>query len=122
MSSYELFSLVFNLTEQKNGFFITTHSPYILTAFNNLIQAGNARKKIAERGNKPKELKKLYSIVSEDKILDIEDFGVYTLENGELRSIIDEENRLIDENIIDEISDEIGYIFDKLVDLELGEE
>ncbi len=118
----DLFSLVFNLTEQKNGFFITTHSPYILTAFNNLIQAGNARKKIAERGNKPEEVKKLYSIISEDKILDIEDFGVYTLENGELKSIIDEENRLIDENIIDEISDEIGDIFDKLVDLELGEE
>ncbi len=118
----ELFSLVFNLTEKKNGFFITTHSPYILTAFNNLIQAGNARKKIAERGNKPEELKKLYSIVSEDKILDIEDLGVYTLENGKLKSIIEEENRLIDENIIDEISDEIGSIFDKLVDLELGEE
>ncbi|MDJ0511339.1 MAG: AAA family ATPase, partial [Crocosphaera sp.] len=118
----EIFSLVFNLTEEKNGFFITTHSPYILTAFNNLIQAGNARKKILERGNKPEELEKLFSIVSEDKILDIEDFGVYTLENGELKSIIDEENRLIDETIIDEISDEIGDIFDKLVDLELGEE
>ncbi len=113
---------MFNITEKRHSFLLTTHSPYILTAFNNLIQAGNARQKIEERGNKPKELKKLFSIVSEDKILDIDDFGVYTLENGELKSIIEKENRLIDENIIDEISDEIGDIFDKLIDLELEEE
>lgn len=120
-SIVELISILFNLTEKKHGFLLTTHSPYILTAFNNLIQAGNTRKKIAERGNKLKELKKLFSIVSEDKILDIEDFGIYTLENGELISIIDEENRLIDTNIIDEAYDEFFDIFSKLTDLEFEE-
>jgi hypothetical protein len=115
----ELIALVFNITHNKHRFFITTHSPYILTAFNNLIQAGNTKKKIKERGNKKEELKQLFNIVPENQILDIDYFGVYTLGNGELKSIINQENQLIDTNIIDEVSHEFSDIFEKLVDLEL---
>ncbi|GBF81500.1 AAA family ATPase [Aphanothece sacrum] len=115
----ELIALVFNITDKRHRFFITTHSPYILTAFNNLIQAGNTKKKIKERGNKKEELKQLFDIVPENQILDIDDFGVYTLGNGELKSIINQENQLIDTNIIDEVSHEFSDIFEKLVDLEL---
>lgn len=120
-SIVELISMMFNITKKKHGFLLTTHSPYILSAFNNLIQAGNTRKKIADKKDTPKALKKLFSVVSEDKILDIENFGVYTLENGELISIIDEENRLIDTNIIDETYDEFFDIFSELTELEFEE-
>jgi AAA15 family ATPase/GTPase len=115
----ELISLVFNLTKKNHGFFITTHSPYILTAFNNLIQAGNTLKAINQRADKEEQRKKLFKIVSENLTLDINDFRVYTLENGKLESIIDRENQLIDANIIDGVSEEISETFEKLVELEI---
>ncbi|WP_157871760.1 hypothetical protein [Gloeothece verrucosa] len=43
---------------------------------------------------------------------------MYTLENGELKSIINQENKLIDTNIIDEVSNKISEEFEKLLDLE----
>lgn len=116
-----LISHVFNLREKQNRFFITTHSPYILTAFNNLIQAGNTRKAIQQRENSKQQLKKLYSIIPKEQILDIEDIGAYLLENGRLQSIIDPENQIIDAHIIDEVSNSIFDTFQQLVDLEIEE-
>ena len=116
----ELMSLIFNLTEKKNKLFITTHSPFLLTAFNHSIQAGNILKSINDKP--PEEVKilqeKLFKIMPRNHILDIEDIGVYSLKNGKIKNIIEPENNLIDANIIDEVSERFGEEFDELLDLE----
>ncbi|MGK7931169.1 MAG: AAA family ATPase, partial [Microcystaceae cyanobacterium] len=91
----DLIALIFNVTEGKNRFFITTHTPYVLTALNNLIQAGNTRKAIRKRMNPQNDFKKLYSLVPKEQILDIEDIGAYLLEDGKIKTIIDPENQII---------------------------
>ncbi|MEM9272432.1 MAG: AAA family ATPase, partial [Cyanobacteria bacterium P01_F01_bin.143] len=116
----ELMSLIFNITEKRNKLFITTHSPYLLTAFNHSIQAGNVLKAINDKP--PEEAKKLqeelFKIMPHNQIIDIEDIGVYTLKDGKIKSIIEPENNLIDTNIIDEVSELFEEEFDELLDLE----
>jgi predicted ATP-binding protein involved in virulence len=114
---------VFNATEKKHKFFITTHSPYILTAFNNLIQAGNTLKALRDKPEQNDLLKDLFKIVPESQILDINDVAAYTIKNGMIESLINvnEENNLIDTSIIDEVSNEFSQVFEKLIELEFGE-
>ncbi len=116
-----LISLVFNATHKKHKFFIATHSPYTLTAFNNLIQAGNALKTIKAKTEQNNLLENLFKLVPENEMLDIKDIGAYTLKNGTLESIINEENNWIDTNIIDDVSNEFSNTFEKLIELEIGE-
>jgi predicted ATP-dependent endonuclease of OLD family len=121
----DLISLVFNITDKKHSFFMTTHSPYILSAFNNLIQAGNTFKAIKQRAEQTEksdsQYQRLFKVVAKEQMLDINDFSVYSLENGELKNIINLDNQLIDTNIIDEVSNKFSEIFDKLIDLEFEE-
>ena len=116
-----LISQVFNTTEKKHKFFITTHSPYILTAFNNLIQAGNTLKALREKPEQNDLLEALFKIVPENQTLDINDVAAYTIKNGMIESLINEDNNLIDTNIIDEVSNEFSQVFEKLIELEFGE-
>ena len=116
-----LISLIFNLTKKRSNFLITTHSPYILTAFNNLIQAGNTLKALQNKSDKTDLMKKLVKIVPENQMLDINDIGVYTIEDGIIKSIMNQENQLIGTNIIDEISNQFNQEFDQLLELEFGE-
>ena len=116
-----LISQVFNATEKKHKFIITTHSPYILTAFNNLIQAGNTLKALREKPEQNDLLKDLFKIVPENQTLDINDVAAYTIKNGMIESLINEENNLIDTNIIDDVSNEFSQVFEKLIELEFGE-
>jgi hypothetical protein len=95
--------------------------PYVLTAFNNLIQAGNTRKAIQKRKNPQNDFKKLYALVPKEQILDIEDIGAYMLEDGKVKTIIDSENQIIDAQIIDEVSNQIFDTFQELIDLETEE-
>ncbi|PSF33108.1 hypothetical protein C7H19_20660 [Aphanothece hegewaldii CCALA 016] len=114
-----LMSLIFNITDKRHSFFITTHSPYILTAFNILIQAGNTYNKIIVE-KREHQLLELFKIVPENQMLDINDIKIYSLENGKIESIINDENKLIDANVIDEISNCTGEQFDKLLNLEFN--
>lgn len=108
----ELMAIVFNEKKSQSQFFITTHSPYILTSLNNLIQAGSLYKNLDE--NQQKELSK---IVPKSQAMDLDDIAVYSLENGKCKSIICEETQLIDTNIIDDVSNDLAIEFDKLLDL-----
>ncbi|MDJ0619424.1 MAG: ATP-binding protein [Calothrix sp. MO_192.B10] len=116
-----LISLIFNLTDKRHKFLITTHSPYILTAFNNLIQAGNTLQALKNKSDNSNLIQKLMKIVPKNQMLDINDIGAYTIKDGRIESIINQENQLIDANVIDEISNELSEEFDQLLELELGE-
>jgi len=105
-----LLSLIYN--QAGHNFVITTHSPYILTAINNMIMAAIVGKKGT------KESKQVNEIIEKNYWISSEDVSAYTIENGVLKTIIDEETHLIGESIIDSVSDEFGSEFDALLDIQ----
>ena len=92
-------------------FIITTHSPYILAAFNNLIEAGNVLHENPDKRNK------LFAIIDEDIVLKYDDVNAYSLKDGHCEKIMDDEMRLISPTILDEVSNDISVQFGELLDL-----
>ncbi|SEH04565.1 AAA family ATPase [Candidatus Venteria ishoeyi] len=105
-----LIGLIYN--SAKHDFVITTHSPYILTAINNMILARDVAN---EQG-----ADKLNNIIDPDFTIAYEDVKAYTIKDGVLISILDDDSRLIGENIIDSVSDEFSAVFDDLLNLQAG--
>jgi hypothetical protein len=99
---------------------ITTHSPYILTAFNGLIEAWRA-------GNKPGKREEVAALIPERYWINENDFAAYTIRDGVLVPIFEKETEgkegsgLIDGDYLDSISDELGSQFEKLLDIEYAE-
>jgi predicted ATPase len=113
----ELIASTYNIsTKLPLQFFITTHSPYILTSLNNLIQAGILQKKFLSEN--PEKLEALYKIVPKEQMIDPEKVAAYTLENGKLISLLDKKYQIMNADSIDDVSDELGVTFDSLVDME----
>jgi len=102
-----------------HSFFITTHSPYILTAINNLVVGQDAFHKA--NGNNDK-LKRLEKYLPTDELIRLEDVSAYTLNKGKLESIIDMENRLIGASILDAVSDEFDLAFGVATEILYGSE
>ncbi|MDD4905087.1 MAG: AAA family ATPase [Methylobacter tundripaludum] len=102
-----------------HSFFITTHSPYLLTAINNLVVGQDAYDKA--NGDKNK-LKKLGKVLPADELIRLEDVSAYTLNKGKLESIIDLENRLIGANLLDAVSDEFDAAFSVATEILYGAE
>jgi hypothetical protein len=108
----QLLARTFNLSKTRYQFIITTHSPYILSSFNNLIEAGKLYK------SKRVDDKKLFAIIPNDEIIAPELLVAYALNKGEKKTLIDGESNLIGNNILDSVSDEIAIEFGQLLDLE----
>jgi hypothetical protein len=106
----EMIATAHNLAKGKSQLIITTHSPYILTSFNNLLQAGELLEKGVGK-------KKLYKIVPEFEILKPGELNAYAFADGGVKSLIDEETGLISAGMLDEVSEEIAVQFDELLDL-----
>jgi predicted ATPase len=102
-------------TKQETAFIITTHSPYILAAFNNLVKAGNMVKQ--NPGLKEAVCKE----IPESMHIDIEHFSAYSLENSRAVDIIDRETNLINADAIDGVSESIMEIFNTLQDIEFDD-
>ena len=111
----ELIAAVYNMSEMPLQFFITTHSPYILTSFNNLLQAGMARE--ANKDNEEK-LSQLYKIIPDEQIISPGELNAYSLTEKGLKDIIDKETGLILAKEIDRVSDRLSTNFYNLLDLE----
>ncbi|HZB89399.1 MAG TPA: AAA family ATPase [Terracidiphilus sp.] len=90
---------------------ITTHSPYILTAFNNLIEAGQAVR------NNPSIHDKVAEIIPEQYWIKEGDFKAYAIEDGVLKSIVAKDTGLVSANYLDQVSETIGTEFDELLRL-----
>lgn len=104
-----LVATVYNSEPSRLQFFITTHSPYVLTAFNNLIQAGI----LSKDGHRDQVLE----VMPASQILDPDDVAAYHVVDGKARNIIDPETQLIDAQIIDSISEELEIQFDQLLEI-----
>jgi AAA15 family ATPase/GTPase len=112
-----LIATIYNAFE--HSFFITTHSPYILTAINNLVAGQDAYDKA--NGDKDK-LKRLEKFLPKDELIRLEDVSAYTLNKGKLESIIDMENRLIGANLLDAVSDEFDLAFGVATEILYGDD
>lgn len=103
----ELLALLYS--QNNHDFVLTTHSPYILTAINNAILAHDV---ITEKGKEA--VKDIFNL---DFSIQYEDVRAYTIKNGKLMSILDDETRLIGASVIDSVSDEFENVFNSLLEL-----
>jgi predicted ATP-dependent endonuclease of OLD family len=88
---------------------ITTHSPYTLTAINNLIYAYQVGK----------ENVRVQDIVPKNLWLNPDDVSAWFVQDGTVRSIIDNESKQIKAEEIDGISETLNVEYDKIMDLKL---
>jgi hypothetical protein len=115
-----LFAGFSNEESQDFSWVITTHSPYILTAFNTLIEAWRA-------GNKPGKREQVAQIIPEQYWVNENDFAAYTIRDGVLVPIFEKETEgkegsgLIDGDYLDSVSDQLGSEFEKLLDIAYAE-
>lgn len=94
-----------------HSLFVSTHSPYIMSSFNNLLQGGEIKTL------HPEKAKKVADIIDHKALLYHEDFSAYAVKDGEVHDIMDHEMGLISADELDSISDYIGSKFEKLLDL-----
>jgi AAA15 family ATPase/GTPase len=89
---------------------LTTHSPYILTALNNLLFASETIAKY------PQTQPEIEPILPKSCWLNTQKVGAYYVAGGKIASIIEKSN-LIGENELDDASDNIMNDFDAMMDL-----
>lgn len=97
-----------NNTHRKHSIVITTHSPYILTSLNNLLYA-------AEVGKQKKE--ETTKIIPQKYWVDFDKVGAWFVKNGKIASILEEKEKQIKAENIDELSHQLNREFDKLLHL-----
>jgi energy-coupling factor transporter ATP-binding protein EcfA2 len=96
----------------KNAYVVLpTHSPYILSAANNLLFAAKVASQVAGVRSR------LKSIIPEGSWIEINDFSAYYMEEGIAKTIVDPQSGLIDENALDSISEDLAGEFDQLMAL-----
>lgn len=100
-----------SINKNNHQFLIPTHSPYILSALNNLIYAY----KVASNENLYQEVEK---IIPKKYWLKPKDVEVYLLKDGKAQSLIDKKDALISIDYLDSVSEQINETFDKLISLE----
>ncbi|WP_048741786.1 AAA family ATPase [Prevotella bivia] len=113
-TQYELIKHIVTMLDngRDNTLVVTTHSPYIMTSINNLIQAQHV---IDEDGNAKARLSEILSTTS---YMSYDDINAWAFANGKLISIKDDELRLISAESLDAVSDSISSDFELLLDYE----
>jgi hypothetical protein len=90
---------------------LPTHSPYILSAANNLLFAS----KVAAQSSKISS--QVNEIIDQKSWINKDDFSAYFIKNGKAASIVNKDTGLIDENELDNISEDLAGEFDALMEL-----
>ncbi|HWK04558.1 MAG TPA: AAA family ATPase [Puia sp.] len=88
---------------------LPTHSPYILSAANNLLFAA----KVGNQSNS--NVAAVNKVISQKSWINKEDFSAFYLIDGRATSIVDDNTGLIDENALDSISEDLAGEFDELM-------
>lgn len=111
-SQKDLIEFVIERINQSNDkLIVTTHSPYLLTAIDNLIQAGNVVRE------KPEHKKDLENVVPSPLWLDFKNVACYYFSDGKSKSTLDNDLKSIGPSNIDDISEELSETFEKLLTL-----
>lgn len=110
----ELLALMVNQNDD-NQLIITTHSPYVLTVFNNLLFAN----RVVEKN--PSTESEVAQIIPQDSWLSAKDFSAYSLGNQSVKedtnyceSIFNQEKGTIQQNYLDTVSELLGGDFQAL--------
>ena len=108
-TQYELTKYIFSLINQDRGdaIILTTHSPYVMTSINNLIQAASS----IENGVDKNTVLSITGGVS----VKFSDVNAWTINNGTITNINDDEFGMISAEALDSVSDTISNDFDKLL-------
>lgn len=113
-SQYKLIELicrVYHCHFDKNRFIMTTHSPYILSAFNNYL--------FSYLVANVSELAKIQvkTVIPAESWINPKQLATYYVSCGSAESIMDEATGLIADNEINDSSEEIAGDFDALLDI-----
>lgn len=84
---------------------ITTHSPYILASINNLLLAHSKSKINRDKVN---------DVIKECSWIDSNHFNAYEVKKGTVKRIFNKKSKLIEDNIIDDVSEIIMQDFKSL--------
>ena len=110
----ELLALMVN-QNNDNQLIITTHSPYVLTVFNNLLFAN----RVVEKN--PSTQSEVAQIIPQDSWLSAKDFSAYSLGNQSVSEdtnycepIFNQEKGTIQQNYLDTVSEILGGNFQAL--------
>ncbi|MTJ19064.1 MULTISPECIES: AAA family ATPase [unclassified Dolichospermum] len=110
----ELLALMVNQNDD-NQLIITTHSPYVLTVFNNLLFAN----RVVEKN--PSTQSEVAQIIPQDSWLSAKDFSAYSLGNQSVSEdtkycepIFNQEKGTIQQNYLDTVSEILGGDFQAL--------
>lgn len=112
-AQFNVVKLLARLCNLKNSYqiFITTHSPYLLSSFNNLFFAGSIIKK---DNNKTEDV---YNLIDKNEIIFSENATAYSLSNGKYSNLMDENDGLILAETLDRVSENIAIQFERLLDI-----
>lgn len=107
-----IYSLVSLLNgRKKHSCFIATHSPYIMTAMNNLIMAGELAVESKEKATRVAER------FPKRQTLRYAEVAAFAMKDGEISSIMDDDFKLISADALDDASQEISNDYNFLLNL-----
>lgn len=107
-----VYSLVDLLNDSReHSCVIATHSPYIMTSFNNLIQAGETAAESREKAEKVAER------FQKRQLLRYDDVAAFAMQDGNAMSIMDDELKMISAGALDRASQEISDDFKFLLEI-----
>ncbi|MFN0037408.1 MAG: AAA family ATPase [Saprospiraceae bacterium] len=110
------------MTHNRTGshFFLTTHSPYFLSSFNNLLYAAKAAGDNLPEGEtpNPERLRQVEELGYPKHLrLKASDFAAYQLKDGTAESIFNPDSAITDIDGLDAVSFEIATKFEALVEI-----
>ena len=110
-TQYSLIKYIFSSMDFTRGdtLLLTTHSPYIMTSINNLIQANNASLE------PDADVERLTKVVPRKSWISYTDVNAWAIERGYITSINDDEAQLISTDDLDRALDIISDEFNQLL-------
>ncbi len=96
---------------KSNRLLITTHSPYIVSSFDNLMQAGRIGKAMHKQAS-------LMKVIPKKLWVDMSRVSAYYIADGTARDMVDKRHKCIDAKYLDRASDLIGAEHTKLLHIE----
>jgi hypothetical protein len=108
----DVLSTVMNLCKGSVDLVLTTHSPYVLTKFNNLIEAGSL-------GRSEKLKERVGQIIKPDSWIRKNQLAAYAICDGTLKNVTDEHG-LINGDYLDTVSNTISDEFSRLLGVQFG--
>jgi hypothetical protein len=111
----ELLALLFNYANSTVRLCIATHSPYILTAFNLLLQAGMLSEQYSTSIEEYKQ--RLERIVPNTSMLKPGVLSAFVMRDGGVYSLMDEDTGLISAEYLDSVSENLAEQFDALMEM-----